>query len=308
MSFELYNADCRQWMKDSLPNRFHAIITDPPYGMKEYSKIEIEKMRKGVGGLWRIPPKIGGHARKPLPRFTVLTLEDIEMLIDFFTNWGREALKVLVPGGHVAIASNPFLIFAVTNALTQAGFENRGIVVRTVRTLKGGFRPKLAEEEFKEISSMPRSCWEPWGLFRKPFEGRLSDNLKAWGAGGLRRFPNGTPFLDLIPSCRTPKSERAIAPHPSLKPQLFMRQLVWALSPFGKGTILDPFCGGGSTLAAARSLKIKSVGIEIDTEYFEIAKRAVPKLSDLDIDMFSDMSMNEADSDKMKIQERLVSN
>jgi DNA modification methylase len=61
-------------------------------------------------------------------------------------------------------------------------------------------------------------------------------------------------------------------------------------------------------LAAARSLKIKSVGIEIDTEYFEIAKRAVPKLSDLDIDMFSDMSMNEADSDKMKIQERLVSN
>jgi len=46
--------------------------------------------------------------------------------------------------------------------------------------------------------------------------------------------------------------ERKIAPHPSLKPQAFMRQLVRAALPLGRGVILDPFMGAGSTVAAAK--------------------------------------------------------
>lgn len=66
-----------------------------------------------------------------------------------------------------------------------------------------------------------------------------------------------------------------------------MRQLVWASLPLGKGRILDPFCGGGSTLAAAEFFGYESVGIEIDAQYYEFAKKAVPKLAALDVEISS---------------------
>ncbi len=77
--------------------------------------------------------------------------------------------------------------------------------------------------------------------------------------------------------------ERSIAPHPSLKPQSFMRQLAHAALPLGNGVILDPFMGAGSTIAAAEALGMRSVGIEIDQEYFALASRAIPRLAALKI-------------------------
>ena len=69
---------------------------------------------------------------------------------------------------------------------------------RWVRTLRGGDRPKNAEEVFPDVSSMPRGCYEPWGIFRKPLLPRMkvSDCLKKFQTGGLRRLPNGKPFSD----------------------------------------------------------------------------------------------------------------
>ena len=55
-----------------------------------------------------------------------------------------------------------------------------------------------------------------------------------------------------------------MGPHPSLKPQDFLRQLVRGVLPLGEGVVLDPFCGAGSTLAAAEAVGYRSVGIEND--------------------------------------------
>jgi site-specific DNA-methyltransferase (adenine-specific) len=43
--------------------------------------------------------------------------------------------------------------------------------------------------------------------------------------------------------------------------------------------ILDPFCGAGSTLAAAEAVGYASIGIEKDPHYFEMARKALPKLA-----------------------------
>ncbi|GAB4287517.1 MAG: hypothetical protein Fur0025_21030 [Oscillatoriaceae cyanobacterium] len=48
----------------------------------------------------------------------------------------------------------------------------------------------------------------------------------------------GNPFNDVIFSERTPKQEREIANHPSLKPQSFLRQVVYAALPLGEGILL----------------------------------------------------------------------
>ena len=275
----LFEADCVEWLSHQPENEFHAVVTDPPYGLVEYAPDQQRKLRAGRGGVWRIPPAFDGTKRSPLPRFTVLSAEDVEGLAHFFYEWGRALLPCLVPGANVVIASNPLLSYAVSNALVRAGLERRGEIARLVMTMRGGDRPKAAHEEFSSVSVMPRSMWEPWLVFRKPIEGRVQDNLRKWKTGGFRRPSADRPFGDVIASSPTHSAERRLAPHPSLKPQAFLRVLVRGVLPLGEGKMMDPFAGSGSTLAAAEAVGYESVGVEKDPEYFRVAVRAIPKLA-----------------------------
>jgi DNA modification methylase len=226
------------------------VVTDPPYGLIEYTPRQLEKLKRGRGGVWRIPPSFDGCRRRPLPRFTVLTSENRRQLRDFFARLAGALGRVLVPGGHVFVATNPLVSHLVYEPFIHAGFEKRGEIIRVVYTLRGGDRPKNAHREFADVTVMPKSCWEPWGLFRRPCEGRVQDNLRRWKTGGLRRISTGAPFKDLIYSSPARGYERQVGAHPSLKPQHFLRQLVRAALPLGEGVILEPFTGSGSTLAA----------------------------------------------------------
>ena len=277
----LIQDDCLAWLERQATNSVHAVVTDPPYGLVEYSEIEQKKLRAGRGGIWRIPPSFDGSKRSPLPRFTVLRQTDLDALEQFFTAWATRLLPVLVPGANVVVATNPLLSYLVSNALSRSGLERRGEIVRLVMTMRGGDRPKDAHVEFSGVSVMPRSMWEPWLVFRKPLDGRVQDNLRKWGTGGFRRISADRPFGDVVESSPTRPSERALAPHPSLKPQAFMRQLVRAVLPLGKGTVLDPFAGSGSTLAACEVAGYESVGLEKDPRYFNLAVESIPRLANL---------------------------
>lgn len=279
--YQLVHGDCFSWLEGREEHSIHAVVTDPPYGLKEYSPAEQEKLRNGKGGVWRIPPAFDGCRRSPLPRFTVLSRKERDALRRFFAEWARLVARVLVPGGHVFIATNPLLSHLVYMPMMEAGFEKRGEVIRLVTTLRGGDRPKNAHVEFSDVTVMPRSGWEPWGLFRKPCEGRVQDNLRKWKTGGLRRPSPEAPFYDVIVSGPTRREERAIANHPSLKPQGFMRQIVRASLPLGEGVVLDPFMGAGSTIAAAEAVGYGSIGVEKDPEYFKMAGRAIPRLASI---------------------------
>jgi DNA modification methylase len=280
-AYDLVQADSLDWLAAARPKSVHAVVTDPPYALIEYQPVELAKRRNGRGGVWRIPPSFDGHQRSPLPRFTVLGASDRARLRDFFRQLAARLFPALVPGAHVFIATNPLVSYLVYEPFVAAGFEKRAEVIRVVHTLRGGDRPKNAHQEFPEISVMPKSCWEPWGLFRKPCEGRVQDNLRKWKTGGLRRISPTEPFKDLLHAAPARGAERAIAPHPSLKPQSLMRQLVRAALPLGEGVILDPFMGSGATIAAASALGLRSIGIEKNDEYFRLATKAVPLLAAL---------------------------
>lgn len=282
-AYEIIRSDSLEWMRDRAPNSIEAIVTDPPYALREFSSAEKRKLRAGKGGVWRIPPTFDGCQRRPLPRFTKLTPSDKKDLRIFFTRFAREALRVLVPGAHIMVATNPILSHFVYGPLLLVGFEKRGEIIRLVTTLRGGDRPKNAHQEFSGVTVMPRSRWEPWGLFRKPCEGRVQDNLRRWKTGGLRRPSQERPFGDVIRAGPATRKERELAPHPSLKPQALMRQLVHASLPLGVGTVLDPFMGSGSTIAAAVAMGYKSVGVELDQAFVRMARGAITKLAALPV-------------------------
>lgn len=62
--------------------------------------------------------------------------------------------------------------------------------------------------------------------------------------------------------------------HPTVKPTELMRYLIKLVTPRG-GLVLDPFMGSGSTGKAAMREGAEFIGIELEAEYVEIAKRRV---------------------------------
>ena len=282
MPYEIVNADCFAWLAEQEPETIHGVCTDPPYGLVEFSEIEVEKLRQGRGGVWRLPPTIGGSKRDPLPRFTVLSEAERKNLKRVMFQWGQRLFRVLVPGAHVYIAGHPIMQYLVQSALAEAGFEVRPAVLRLYVGFRGGDRPKNAEQEFPEVCVTPKSAYEPWMLFRKPISERtVAENLRRWKTGGLRRLSADKPLPEVIQSGKTPSVEENLADHPCLKPQHFLRILVRSLLPLGEGVIIDPFMGSGSAIAAAEAVGYTSIGVEIDEQYFRVAQHTIPKLAAL---------------------------
>lgn len=119
-------------------------------------------------------------------------------------------------------------------------------------------------------------------LSRKPIAERtVAMNLRKWGTGALRRISTGQPLPDALQSGKTPKVEEAISGHPTLKPQQLLRILTRSLLPLGKGTILDPFCGSGSTIAACKAIGYDATGVEIDDIYFATLENNIDQLAAL---------------------------
>lgn len=281
-TYELHHANCFEWLKAQPANSFHGVCTDPPFGIVEFLPHEMAKLRNGRGGVWRLPPSMGGSQRDPLPRFTTLSAAEREHIRTYFREFGEALLPVLVPGAHIILAGTPMLQHLVQNGFADAGFEVRGAVMRLYRGFRGGDRPKNAETEFPEVCVTPRGNYEPWMLFRKPIAERtVADNLRKWGAGALRRIGVDQPFPDIIQSGKTPAVEEAIFNHPTMKPQHLLRILVRALLPMGEGRILEPFAGSGSTIAACQAVGYDSVGIELDEEYFAALENNIRTLAAL---------------------------
>jgi site-specific DNA-methyltransferase (adenine-specific) len=282
MAFKLHNGNSFDWLKEQAPNSFQAVLTDPPFGIVEFTPEEVAKLRAGRGGVWRIPPKIGGSERAPLPRFTTLTDEQREHVRTYFRSFGEALAPALVPGAHVMIAGTPMLQFLVQDGMAAAGFEVRGAVMRLYRGFRGGDRPKLAEEEFPEVCVTPRGNYEPWMIFRKPISERtVAHNLRKWGTGALRRINVNSPFPDVIQSGKTPSVEEAIGEHPTQKPQHLLRILARSLLPMGEGVILEPFAGSGSTIAACEAIGYDSVGVELDERHYSNLNRNIDLLKSM---------------------------
>src|SRR5262249_13233001 len=108
-AYEIVHTDAFAWLAQAEPCSIHAVVTDPPYGLVEYTPSEVENMRTGRGGISRLPPSFDGYRRKPLPRFTVLTGSQRAELRAFFQRLAEGLWPVLVPGAHVLIATNPLV-------------------------------------------------------------------------------------------------------------------------------------------------------------------------------------------------------
>lgn len=92
--------------------------------------------------------------------------------------------------------------------------------------------------------------------------------------GGVRRSWFGGGYVPNRWCGLTPNRLGNDDGHPSQKPVEPMRVLIEALTPPG-GTVLDPFCGSGTTGVACMQTGRNFIGIELDAGYCEIARRRI---------------------------------
>jgi len=120
-----------------------------------------------------------------------------------------------------------------------------------------------------------------WTPFRTPLIWRksMSEGLAPWGRNGPRRTYECIFFatkgerglvaspVDVLEVKRVHRSERIFG---AQKPLDLMSQLI-ECSTIPGDTVLDPFLGSGSSLAAARRLNRNGIGIEMDKATFDLA-------------------------------------
>ena len=106
--------------------------------------------------------------------------------------------------------------------------------------------------------------------FEPPLVPATSNRLK----GTLKKAPD---VLD-IPSINNMAQERT--GYPTQKPLALLTTLVGAFCPKG-GTLLDPCCGSGTTLVAARSLGRHALGFDVNPDAVRLARsRLAPRPRD----------------------------
>jgi len=120
-----------------------------------------------------------------------------------------------------------------------------------------------------------------WDVFRTPITWVKSDSegLAPWGRSGFRRTCEWIMYatkgdkglyhapVDILRHNRVGRADREYGPE---KPVPLLEQLI-SCSTLSGDTVLDPCCGSGSTLVAARRLRRKALGIEQDEKAFNLA-------------------------------------
>lgn len=112
-----------------------------------------------------------------------------------------------------------------------------------------------------------------------PIGGTLTDNILNYELGGFNEHAlkesetlnTGLEICSNILKIKTEKSDRGL--HPTQKAVALMEVLIKLVTKEGQ-TVLDPFCGCGTTLVAAKNLNRDYIGFEINDEYYQnILKR-----------------------------------
>ncbi len=107
--------------------------------------------------------------------------------------------------------------------------------------------------------------------------GKVTYRRDAEGSVVLGEEKRGVPLSDVwnIPFLNPKAKERT--GYPTQKPILLLERII-GISTEKDDCILDPFCGSGTTLVAAKLLGRKYIGIDISSDAVELSKRRLQEL------------------------------
>ena len=232
---ELIHGDCLEEMKKIPDGSVDMVLTDCPYKIV-------------AGGCTKVPLKndVRGIFDKRKTEKRTDLVDDVRTGKMFanndivFSDWLPDLFRVLKENSHCYIMINSRNLSILQNEAEKVGFKFQNLLIWD----KGNVTPNRWYMQGYECVLMLR-------------KGKAV-KIHKLGTSNMLRVPN-------IIGKKV---------HPTEKPSELMGIMIENSSVDGE-TILDPFMGSGTTGVACKNLNRNFIGIELDKDYYEIAKKRI---------------------------------
>lgn len=297
IKIQLLNNDCMKELEKIEDESIDCIITDPPYF--------IDKLDNNWSST-EIKEDIKNSHIKHLPKGMKFDKEQVKKLYEFYFELSTILIKKIKPGGYFLSFSSPRLYHSIAMGCELAGFEIRDMInwVYTQSMSKGmsvnhiiekmdktkDEKEKIKEEYENFKTPMIRSCFEPICVAMKPVKGTFIQNELNFKTGLINfdnkdknRVPaniitteeiNDSYDKNFLISKPNKEEKGEYNTHITVKPLAIIEHLVKIFSK-EESIILDPFMGSGTTGVCCKKNNRNFIGIELNKEYFNIAKKRI---------------------------------
>lgn len=276
----------------------HLIVSDIPYGISSDSWDVLHNNTNSAllgASPSQMKSSVFRHRGKPLNGWSAADKKIPHEYYEWCMGWASEWLRVLKPGASCFIFAGRRYAHRCIAALEDSGFVFKDMIAwekdaaaHRAQNASSVFRRRGDEVNAKRWEGWKlgnlRPLFEPILWFMKPYPigGTLTDNILQFELGAYNERAIKAEFLDNrgieicsnILRCKTAPSDHGL--HPAQKPVCLMEYLI-RLTTIENQIVLDPFCGCGSALVAARNLNRRYIGMDIDSDYCEIARERLAK-------------------------------
>jgi site-specific DNA-methyltransferase (adenine-specific) len=247
-AYQLHVGDAIEVMREMPPKSVDLIFADPPYFLSNDGfTVSSGKMATVNKGTW---DKSSGF----------------EVDSSFHESWISECLRLLKDDGSIFISGTYHSIYQCGYALQKLGCH----VVNEIVWFKPNGAPALAGRNF--TASHETIIWAKKAKSRK-HEFNYAESKK-WPSDKdmIRREGKQMRSVWSIPS--TPAREKLLGKHPTQKPLELLDRIV-ALCSIESDTVLDPFCGSGTTGVACASRGRNFIGIDLSQSYINLTEKRI---------------------------------
>ncbi len=290
----IFNEDNISGLKRLPDESVHLIASDIPYGIgaEDWDVLHANTNSAYLGSS---PAQVNAGAifrkrGKPINGWSEADRLIPKQYYDWCSSWAGEWKRVLKPGGSAFIFAGRRFSHRCSAAMEDAGFSLKDVFAwmreraphraqrLSVIFERRGDKANAATWEGWRVGNL-RPVFEPVLWFVKPYKigTTIADNVLHHGVGAFNEnaFFAYEGSTDNVLTCGFGQNESGL--HPTQKPISLMKVII-ELSTVEGQTVLDPFCGSGSTLVAAKMIDRNYVGFEIDKNYVQTAEKRLKEL------------------------------
>ena len=291
----IYLGDSLQLIKNIDSNSIHLIASDIPYGIS-FDEWDVLHSNTNSALLGSSPAqeKCGAVFKKrgkPLNGWSEEDKQIGKQYYEWVAEWAGDWLRVLKQGASAFVFAGRRLCPRCICAFEDAGFTFKDMIAWNKG--KAAHRAQRLSVVYERRHDMPSAQkWEGWKVgnlrpifepilwFQKPYKvgGTLADTMLENEVGAYNEHVFKTYGLEPNNTITLEPSASDAGLHPTQKPLNLMKLLI-ELTTSENHIVLDPFCGSGTTLAAALLLNRKFIGMEQDKLFYETALKRLHGLS-----------------------------
>jgi site-specific DNA-methyltransferase (adenine-specific) len=244
----LYQGDCLEILSSIPENSVDLVFADPPYFLSNGGiTCHAGKMVSVNKGDWdKLPGPDVGPVRA---RF--------DKVHEFNTAWLAACQRILKPNGSIWVSGTAHVIHSVGFAMQQLGFK----LLNDISWVKPNPPPNLSCRYFTHATET--LIWAA-----KDKKSRHTFHYKL-----MKETNRGKQMKSAWWDIRPPEPwEKKFGKHPTQKPVALLERILLASTNEGD-LVLDPFCGGGTTLISAFRLRRHALGCELSAEFLSLSLR-----------------------------------